>query len=292
MTPNGGSSRARCGSRIQRSRAMWWSTRRPAPAWPRWPRTEGAALIVFGSDYRTPPGRVEPGGSAQRLLEGGPVAVGGGGGGPADRHAYGVDQDDLGLATRRTIRPPRRPPRRWPRRWARSWPVARTGRRPDRGRLGGQRATEGRIALSGATRGGWIRRAARSSCCRARRRSGSRPAHSSVRRAVRGPRARGVKSRRSVPDQRPTAASCSRSHGSGTGHFHGDSGIRLSLCPVAPMVCWTPGHGCAPGPGRDSACVEWPIRAGRCDSQRHSYVAAPKGQGDSTPNVAAISSLA
>ncbi len=36
---------------------------------------EGAALIVFGSDYRTPPGRVEPGGSAQQLLQGGSVAV-------------------------------------------------------------------------------------------------------------------------------------------------------------------------------------------------------------------------
>jgi nucleotide-binding universal stress UspA family protein len=37
---------------------------------------QGAGLIVFGSDYRTPPGRVEPGGSAQQLLEGGAVAVG------------------------------------------------------------------------------------------------------------------------------------------------------------------------------------------------------------------------
>lgn len=36
---------------------------------------EGASLIVFGSDYRTPPGHVEPGSSAQHLLEGGPVAV-------------------------------------------------------------------------------------------------------------------------------------------------------------------------------------------------------------------------
>lgn len=36
---------------------------------------EQAALIVFGSDYRTPPGRVEPGSSAQQLLEGGSVAV-------------------------------------------------------------------------------------------------------------------------------------------------------------------------------------------------------------------------
>jgi nucleotide-binding universal stress UspA family protein len=36
---------------------------------------EQAALIVFGSDYRTPPGRVEPGASAQQLLNGGAVAV-------------------------------------------------------------------------------------------------------------------------------------------------------------------------------------------------------------------------
>ncbi len=35
-----------------------------------------ATLILFGSDYRTPPGRVEPGGSAQGLLEGSPVAIG------------------------------------------------------------------------------------------------------------------------------------------------------------------------------------------------------------------------
>jgi nucleotide-binding universal stress UspA family protein len=37
--------------------------------------TEGAQLIVFGSDYRTPPGRVEPGMTAQRLLDGGAVAI-------------------------------------------------------------------------------------------------------------------------------------------------------------------------------------------------------------------------
>jgi nucleotide-binding universal stress UspA family protein len=36
---------------------------------------QDAALIVFGSDYRTPPGRVEPGQAAQYLLSGGPVAV-------------------------------------------------------------------------------------------------------------------------------------------------------------------------------------------------------------------------
>lgn len=38
--------------------------------------SEGAALIVFGSDYRTAPGHVEPGSSAQYLLDGGSVAVG------------------------------------------------------------------------------------------------------------------------------------------------------------------------------------------------------------------------
>jgi nucleotide-binding universal stress UspA family protein len=36
---------------------------------------EGASMIVFGSDYRTPPGRAEPGTTAQHLLEGGPVAI-------------------------------------------------------------------------------------------------------------------------------------------------------------------------------------------------------------------------
>jgi nucleotide-binding universal stress UspA family protein len=36
---------------------------------------EGASVVVFGSDYRTPPGRAEPGTTAQRLLDGGPVAV-------------------------------------------------------------------------------------------------------------------------------------------------------------------------------------------------------------------------
>lgn len=36
---------------------------------------EGASIVVFGSDYRTPLGRAEPGTSAQRLLEGGSVAV-------------------------------------------------------------------------------------------------------------------------------------------------------------------------------------------------------------------------
>lgn len=37
---------------------------------------EGAQLVLFGSDYRTPPGAVEPGGSAQGMLNGAAVAVG------------------------------------------------------------------------------------------------------------------------------------------------------------------------------------------------------------------------
>lgn len=37
--------------------------------------TEGASLIVFGSDYRTSPGHAEPGNTAQHLLDGGRVAI-------------------------------------------------------------------------------------------------------------------------------------------------------------------------------------------------------------------------
>lgn len=37
--------------------------------------SEGASLIVFGSDYRTAPGHVQPGSSAQYLLDGGSVPV-------------------------------------------------------------------------------------------------------------------------------------------------------------------------------------------------------------------------
>ncbi len=36
---------------------------------------EDACAVVFGSDYRTSPGHVEPGTSAQHMLDGGPVAV-------------------------------------------------------------------------------------------------------------------------------------------------------------------------------------------------------------------------
>src|SRR5205823_1800935 len=38
-------------------------------------QNEGASMIVFGSDYRTTPGRAEPGNTAQGLLEGGPIAI-------------------------------------------------------------------------------------------------------------------------------------------------------------------------------------------------------------------------
>jgi nucleotide-binding universal stress UspA family protein len=36
---------------------------------------ENASIIVFGSDYRTSPGHAEPGTSAQRLLDGSPIAI-------------------------------------------------------------------------------------------------------------------------------------------------------------------------------------------------------------------------
>jgi nucleotide-binding universal stress UspA family protein len=38
--------------------------------------SETASLVIFGSDYRTAPAHVEPGTSAQHLLDGGSVAVG------------------------------------------------------------------------------------------------------------------------------------------------------------------------------------------------------------------------
>lgn len=38
-------------------------------------KREGAKIVVFGSDYRTPLGRAEPGTAAQHLLDGGPVAI-------------------------------------------------------------------------------------------------------------------------------------------------------------------------------------------------------------------------
>jgi nucleotide-binding universal stress UspA family protein len=38
-------------------------------------RQEGADLVIFGSDYRTAPGSVSPGASAEQLLDGGAVAV-------------------------------------------------------------------------------------------------------------------------------------------------------------------------------------------------------------------------
>jgi nucleotide-binding universal stress UspA family protein len=37
--------------------------------------SEGASLVIFGSDYRTSPGHVEPGNTAQHMLDGGSVAV-------------------------------------------------------------------------------------------------------------------------------------------------------------------------------------------------------------------------
>jgi hypothetical protein len=36
---------------------------------------ETAKVVVFGSDYRTSPGRAEPGATALGMIEGGPVAI-------------------------------------------------------------------------------------------------------------------------------------------------------------------------------------------------------------------------
>jgi nucleotide-binding universal stress UspA family protein len=58
---------------------------------------EGAAVIVFGSEYRTSPGRAEPGTSAQILLDGGPVAVAVAAAGLRVQRKAGIET--VGLAT-------------------------------------------------------------------------------------------------------------------------------------------------------------------------------------------------
>jgi nucleotide-binding universal stress UspA family protein len=50
----------------------------------------GADLIVFGSEYRTAPGHVDPQASARRLLDGGPVALGIAPAGLADRDGHRI----------------------------------------------------------------------------------------------------------------------------------------------------------------------------------------------------------
>jgi nucleotide-binding universal stress UspA family protein len=50
-----------------------------------------AGVIVFGSEYRTSPGRVDPQASARRLLDGGPVAIALSPAGFAERNGYHVD---------------------------------------------------------------------------------------------------------------------------------------------------------------------------------------------------------
>jgi nucleotide-binding universal stress UspA family protein len=71
-------------------------------------RDEDADIIVFGSDYRTPPGRIAPQHSTQRLLESSPAAVAIA---PADYldsriHRIGVlaiPGDDATIATARSL---------------------------------------------------------------------------------------------------------------------------------------------------------------------------------------------
>lgn len=52
--------------------------------------SEHADVIVFGSEYRTAPGHVDPQSSARRLLEGGPVAVAIAPAGFAEQSGYSV----------------------------------------------------------------------------------------------------------------------------------------------------------------------------------------------------------
>jgi len=50
----------------------------------------GATMIVFGSEYRTTPGHVDPQASARRLLDGGPVALGVAPAGFHERNGYAI----------------------------------------------------------------------------------------------------------------------------------------------------------------------------------------------------------
>lgn len=59
---------------------------------------EAASMIVFGSDYRTPPGHVEPGTTARYLLEGGKLAIAVA---PAGLRAQG----DVGIETIHVLEP-------------------------------------------------------------------------------------------------------------------------------------------------------------------------------------------
>jgi nucleotide-binding universal stress UspA family protein len=59
--------------------------------------SEGASLIVFGSEYRTTPGRAQPGKSAQYLLENGSFAIGVG--------AAGLRAHEAEIATIRVFAP-------------------------------------------------------------------------------------------------------------------------------------------------------------------------------------------
>jgi nucleotide-binding universal stress UspA family protein len=51
----------------------------------------GAEMIVFGSEYRTTPGHVDPQASARRLLDGGPIALGVAPAGFHEQNGYAVD---------------------------------------------------------------------------------------------------------------------------------------------------------------------------------------------------------
>jgi nucleotide-binding universal stress UspA family protein len=53
--------------------------------------SEGASLIVFGSDYRTPPGHAEPTNSAQRLLEIGGIGIAVAAAGLRTKRDVGID---------------------------------------------------------------------------------------------------------------------------------------------------------------------------------------------------------
>ena len=111
---------------------------------------QSADLVVFGSDYRTPPGRVEPQGSAQGLLADGTVAVGvaaagiraGDGTGITSVSVAGVDESGAAAQTAQSLAQ------------ATGAEVVPGGRDADVIIVDSRAdAAPGRVALDGATRG-------------------------------------------------------------------------------------------------------------------------------------------
>jgi nucleotide-binding universal stress UspA family protein len=112
---------------------------------------QGARLIVFGSEYRTAPGRAEPGNTAQRLLDGGPVAIAVAAAGL--RTSLGEPLRTIAISERDGAEPARRTAARLAERLGASIVSAEVGEPADLTVVGSrQGARHGHLELGGAVR--------------------------------------------------------------------------------------------------------------------------------------------